>query len=196
MKEKQKQRSPEKMTEWSLDQGIPLSVYLETDEGWKFVDYYNVVGPLAAKDDILEIDLTNAKSDKVNIKLEFGFLFWEIDYAAMDFTPNQAINKYTVPVSSALDQNNIDVSDELRYDDEKYYHQPNIGDQAVLTFKAPEQIEGTKRSIILHSKGHYEILKDAEGEPDLAYLNSFRKPGSFSKFSKERFMQFYKQIQE
>ena len=195
-KEKQKQRSPEKMTEWSLDQGIPLSVYLETDEGWKFVDYYNVVGPLAAKDDILEIDLTNAKSDKVNIKLEFGFLFWEIDYAAMDFTPNQAINKYTVPVSSALDQNNIDVSDELRYDDEKYYHQPNIGDQAVLTFKAPEQIEGTKRSIILHSKGHYEILKDAEGEPDLAYLNSFRKPGSFSKFSKERFMQFYKQIQE
>ena len=195
-KEEQKDKSPEKMIEWSLDQGIPLSVYLETDEGWEFVDYYNVVGPLASKDDVLEIDLSNASNEKVKIKLEFGFLFWEIDYAAMDFTPNLTTSNYTVPVTSAMDQNSIDVSYELRYDDEKYYHQPHIGDQALLTFKVPEQIEGTKRSIILHSKGHYEILKDAEGEPDLAYLNSFRKPGAFSKFSKEKFMQFYNQFQK
>ena len=195
-KEEQKDKSPEKMIEWSLDQGIPLSVYLETDEGWEFVDYYNVVGPLASKDDVLEIDLTNAKNDKVNIKLEFGFLFWEIDYAAMDFTPNLTTSNYTVPVTSAMDQNSIDVSYELRYDDDQYYHQPHIGDQALLTFDVPEQIEGTKRSVILHSKGHYEIIKNTEGEPDLAYLNSFRKPGEFSKFSKERFMQFYNQFQK
>ena len=195
-KEEQKEKSPEKMIEWSLDQGIPLSVYLETDEGWEFVDYYNVVGPLASKDDVLEIDLTSAKNDKVNIKLEFGFLFWEIDYAAMDFTPNLTTSNYTVPVTSAMDQNSIDVSYELQYDDEKYYHQPHIGDQALLTFDVPEQIEGTKRSVVLHSKGYYEILKDAKGEPDLAYLNSFRKPGAFSKFSKERFMQFYNQFQK
>ena len=195
-KEEQKDKSPEKMIEWSLDQGIPLSVYLETDEGWEFVDYYNVVGPLASKDDVLEIDLTSAKNDKVNIKLEFGFLFWEIDYAAMDFTPNLTTSNYTVPVTSAMDQNSIDVSYELRYDDDQYYHQPHIGDQALLTFDVPEQIEGTKRSVILHSKGHYEIIKNTEGEPDLAYLNSFRKPGAFSKFSKERFMQFYNQFQK
>jgi hypothetical protein len=195
-KEEQKSRSPEDMAKWSLDQGIPLSVYLETDEGWEFVDYYNVVGPLASKDDVLEIDLTNAKNDKVNIKLEFGFLFWEIDYAAMDFTPNLTTSNYTVPVTSAMDQNSIDVSYELRYDDDQYYHQPHIGDQALLTFDVPEQIEGTKRSVILHSKGHYEIIKNTEGEPDLAYLNSFRKPGAFSKFSKERFMQFYNQFQK
>ena len=195
-KEEQKDKSPEKMIEWSLDQGIPLSVYLETDEGWEFVDYYNVVGPLASKDDVLEVDLTNAKNDKVNIKLEFGFLFWEIDYAAMDFTPNLTTSNYTVPVTSAMDQNSIDVSYELRYDDDQYYHQPHIGDQALLTFDVPEQIEGTKRSVILHSKGHYEIIKNTEGKPDLAYLNSFRKPGAFSRFSKERFMQFYNQFQK
>ena len=195
-KEEQKDKSPEKMIEWSLDQGIPLSVYLETDEGWEFVDYYNVVGPLASKDDVLEIDLSNASNEKVKIKLEFGFLFWEIDYAAMDFTPNLTTSNHTVPVTSAMDQNSIDVSYELRYDDDQYYHQPNIGDQALLTFDAPEQTEGTKRSVVLHSKGHYEILKDAEGEPDLAYLNSFRKPGAFSKFSKEKFMQFYNQFQK
>jgi len=195
-KEEQKEKSPEKMIEWSLDQGIPLSVYLETDEGWEFVDYYNVVGPLASKDDVLEIDLANAKSDKANIKLEFGFLFWEIDYAAMDFTPNLTTSNHTVPVTSAMDQNSIDVSHELRYDDDQYYHQPNIGDQAFLTFDVPEQIEGTKRSVILHSKGHYEILRDAEGTPDLVYLSSFKKPGTFSQFSRERFLEFYNRVQD
>ncbi len=195
-KEEQKEKSPEKMIEWSLDQGIPLSVYLETDEGWEFVDYYNVVGPLAAKEDVLEIDLTNAKNDKVNIKLEFGFLFWEIDYAAMDFTPSQSVDKYTVPLSSAIDQNNINVSDKLKFDDEKYYIQPNIGDEALLTFQAPNQTEGTKRSVVLHSKGHYEILKEVDGKPDIAYLKEFRKPGAFSQFSKDRFMEFYDQFQK
>ena len=190
-KEEQKKQSPEKMIKWSLDQGIPLSVYIETEDGWEFADYYNVVGPLAAKEDVLEIDLSNIKSDKVNIKLEFGFLFWEIDYAAMDFTPNHSVEKHIVSLFSAIDENNNNVSDKLIYDDEKYYIQPHIGDEALLTFQVPNQSEGTKRSFILHSKGHYEILKEIEGKPDIAYLKRFRKPGAFPQFSKNRFMEFY-----
>ena len=195
-KEKQKKQSPEKMIEWSLDQGIPLSVYLETEDGWEFVDYYNVVGPVATKDDILEIDLSNIKSEKVNIKLEFGFLFWEIDYAAIDFTPNQSVEKYIVPLSSAVDQNNSNVSNKLQYDDEKYYVQPHVGDEALLTFQVPNQVEGTKRSFILHSKGYYEILREIEGKPDIVYLKGFRKPGAFPQFSKDRFMKFYDEFQK
>ena len=190
-KEKQKKQSPEKMIKWSLDQGIPLSVYLETEDGWEFADYYNVVGPLAAKEDVLEIDLSKIKGDKVNIKLEFGFLFWEIDYAAMDFTSNHSVEKHTVSLFSAIDQNNDNVADRLMYDDEKYYIQPHVGDEALLTFQVPNKSESTKRSFILHSKGHYEILKEIDGKPDIAYLKGFRESGAFSQFSKNRFMEFY-----
>ena len=190
-KEKQKKQSPEKMIKWSLDQGIPLSVYLETEDGWEFADYYNVVGPLAAKEDVLEIDLSKIKGDKVKIKLEFGFLFWEIDYAAMDFTPNHSFQKHTIPIFSAIDQSNNNVADRLMYDDEKYYIQPHVGDRAVLTFQVPNKSEGTKRSFILHSKGYYEILKEIDGKPDIAYLKGFRESGAFSQFSKNRFMEFY-----
>ena len=195
-KEKQKKQSPEKMIKWSLDQGIPLSVYIETEHGWEFADYYNVVGPLAAKEDVLEIDLHNIKSDKVNIKLEFGFLFWEIDYVAMDFTPNHSVEEHTVSLFSAFDENNNDVSDKLMFDDKKYYIQPHIGNEALLTFQVPNQSEGTKRSFILHSKGHYEILKEIGGKPDIAHLKGFRKPGAFSQFSKDRFMKFYDEFQK
>ena len=195
-KDKQKKQSPEKLIKWSLDQGIPLSVYLETEDGWEFADYYNVVGPLAAKEDVLEIDLSKIKGDKVNIKLEFGFLFWEIDYVAMDFTPNYSVEKHTVSLFSAFDENNNNVSDKLMFDDKKYYIQPNIGNEALLTFQVPNQSEGTKRSFILHSKGHYEILKEIGGKPDIAYLKGFRKPGAFSQFSKTRFLEFYDYFQK
>ena len=144
----------------------------------------------------MEIDLSKIKGDKVNIKLEFGFLFWEIDYVAMDFTPNYSVEKHTVSLFSAFDENNNDVSDKLMFDDKKYYIQPNIGDKALLTFQVPNQSEGTKRSFILHSKGHYEILKEIGGKPDVAYLKGFRKPGAFSQFSKTRFLEFYYYFQK
>ena len=74
------------------------------------------------------------------------------------------------------------------FDDKKYYIQPNIGNKALLTFQVPNQSEGTKRSFILHSKGHYEILKEIGGKPDIAFLKGFLKPGAFSQFSKTRFL--------
>jgi len=38
-----KSRTKEELLQWSLEQGIPLSVYLETDQGWEFVDYFKTL---------------------------------------------------------------------------------------------------------------------------------------------------------
>ena len=114
----------------------------------------------------------------------------------MDFTPNHPVEKHTVSLFSAIDQNNDNVVDRLMYDDEKYYIQPHVGDEALITFQVPNKSEGTKRSFILHSKGHYEILKEIGGKPDVAYLKGFRKPGAFSQFSKTRFLEFYDYFQK
>ena len=71
-------------------------------------------------------------------KLESGFLFWEIDYVAMDFTPHLQIKQTRLSVATALDQDGRDVSDLLLQDDDLYYHQPQIGDEVILTFPIPE----------------------------------------------------------
>ena len=83
--EEQKTKPKENMIQWALDQGIPLSVYVEKDGEWHFVDYFNTVGPMAFKDDVLAFNIADIQSEKIKIKLEFGFLFWEIDYAGIDF---------------------------------------------------------------------------------------------------------------
>ncbi len=66
-------------------------LYIEKNRKWEFLDYYNIAGSVAFKDDILDISLDGVDSDSVKIKLEYGFLFWEIDYAGMDFSKNEQV---------------------------------------------------------------------------------------------------------
>ena len=37
----------DKLREWSLNQKLPLSVYVEENGKWNFTDYFNIAGPMA-----------------------------------------------------------------------------------------------------------------------------------------------------
>ncbi|MDP2806721.1 MAG: hypothetical protein Q8O74_01130, partial [bacterium] len=116
--------------------------------------------------------------------LEAGTLFWELDYAGIDFSPNAEVKSTVVPLSQAVTNQGTDVASLLTADDGGYYSQPEIGDEAVLTFVAPAAVD-MGRSVFLHSKGHYRILQDPTGKPDRQYLEAFRQPGRFNRFSLE-----------
>jgi hypothetical protein len=187
---KRQQRSTrEKVFQWAKDQGMPLSLYVERNGKWDYVDYYNIAGPMAFKEDILQIPLTGGESSPLRVKLEFGNLFWEIDYTAADFSPESTVSTYTLPVESVINEQQQDISGLLRNDDENYYTQPGFDNYAEATFSLPP-FNGQERSIFLHSKGWYEILIDTHGKPDWKYIMSLKKPGRFNQFVNERFLQF------
>ncbi len=182
---KQKSAPADQMLRWSLDQGIPLSVYVERSGKWEFVDYYNVAGPLKYKDDVLSIPLNGKESNPLKVKLEFGNHLWEIDYAAIDYSPSTPVTSYTIPVKSAITENQKDVSELLLHDDDKYYTQPEMTNQAVVTFDLPVAT-GQSRSVILHSKGWYQVLRNPAGKPDIKQLKAFKQPGHFNQFVNEQ----------
>jgi hypothetical protein len=190
-KEKRNEKSQEELLKWSFEQGMPLAVYIETDSGLKFADYFNLPGPVADKTDILNLDLSGVTGDKVNIKLVAGLLFWDIDFAGMDFSDDLAAVKTVVPISSATDENGKSVSGLLLRDDDLYLIQPEVTNETSISFPVPPPVPGKSRSVILHSKGNYEILRDTKGKPDIAYLKTFLEPGAFTRFSKEHFIQYY-----
>ena len=66
-------------------------------------------------------------------------------------------------------------------DDELYYVKGQIGDMAELVFAAPPR-NNLERSVFLHSKGHYKILRNNPGRPQVRTLKSIRKHG-LSKYS-------------
>ncbi len=192
--EKQSRDPAEELRRWSLERGIPLAVYVEREGEWQFVDYYDVVGPMAAKRDVLPLDLSDIDSEEVKVKLEFGPLFWEIDYVALDFSADLPVQLHSVPLTAAVDQDGLNVSEFLLADDDRYYIQSEIGEHAFITFPAPEAVEGVARTTILHSKGHYEVLRNPQGKPDLKRLYSLKKPGRFIEFSKELFINIHRDM--
>ena len=71
-------------------------------------------------------------------------------------------------------------------DDDHYYDQPNIGDAVMLRFSAPTLSTDLDRTVVLHSKGHYEVLHNGADTPDLMALKSYRHAGGFLEFSRDR----------
>jgi len=185
--EKQERAPGAELRQWMSDQHIPLSVYLEKNGAWEFVDYFNIAGPMAFKDDILAFGLDGVNTDTVKVKLDFGFLFWDIDYAAIDYSSNVPVNVFKCPVKSAIDENGADKLNLLTGADRNYYDQEQVGNEVTLSFDKPA-LTDESRTILLHTSGYYKILRDLQGKPQIKTLKTFRNPGRFPAYSMEMFV--------
>ena len=176
------------LQQWAIQQNIPLSVWLETAPGqWERKGFFNLAGAGILKRDVLPLDLSKVQGDQVHIKLTSGFLFWEIDCVALDFSPDQPLRTQVLPVASATDQEGRDLKELLRTDDNRYHIQPKTGDEARLSFPVIPAAPGMERSLVLHAKGHYQILRGpVGGKPSRRYLRTFTQPDAFPKYSRER----------
>lgn len=175
-----------KLQKWQLDQQLPLSVYIEKNNRWEFFDYFNIAGPAAMREDILQLNLEGITSDTVKIKLETGFRFWEVDYTAMDFSTQNEFAVSMVPLTTATASSDLEVKQTLAATDNTYYVLDEQGDEAILVFDCPD-LKNDCRSVFLHSRGYYKVLRDQTGPPDKKTLRSFRKPGRIPLFSREMY---------
>ncbi len=118
---KQQEQSPAANAEqWQIDQALPLKVFAETGNGWQYIDHFALTGNTASRDMIMEIDLSSLKSDKVNIRLESTYQFWNIDQAVMDFSDNISVHTSFIDPVSATKNDKINNLDELLKQDKKY----------------------------------------------------------------------------
>jgi len=188
----QGKRSPEKTIQWLKDQQYPLMVSVETPSGWCFIDYFNMIGPLGARDLVMPVNLTGALLSsgtdgfrKIRIKLASGFKFWDLDYVAMDFSPDEAVTVTCLAPATAVTETGKDVASLLAGNDGKYYIQKKTGEEGLLTYRAAPSDPGKVQSVFLHTKGYYTHVRNYQGPPDKERLQTFLTPGKFSRFSYE-----------
>ncbi|MBD0849483.1 hypothetical protein [Maribacter arenosus] len=180
----QQKVSKEKSAKWMNEQNIPLSIYIKTSTGWELVDRINTVGPMAFRNIAVPLDLSKAVGGEVVLKLETGFMFWEVDYAGIDFTENVTLDVKYINPYQALDENNENVTQLLASEDQRYFVQPNIGDKVWVNFKTSEPDQDIERSYFLKNRGYYNYIRDYQGDPDFRELKLFRSAGTFTDFSK------------
>lgn len=170
--------------------GIMLDVFVKTDEGWEYVDFLHTIGPMASRDFVIPIDLTKVTGETVEIKIETGFMFWDVDCAKMDFSVAAPLTVSYLKPSLVIDHEGNDHTAVLANDDEQYLVQANVGDVAELHYPAIQITTGQKQTVFLHSKGYYEPIRTFTGMPNLTKLYKFKNPKYLSQFSKEMYLEY------
>jgi hypothetical protein len=189
---KQQEKKPAaELLKWVKDQNIPLEVSVKTTDGWKKITDITTIGPLATRDIVVPVSLPAGTGPFTEIKLSSGFLFWEIDFAAIDYSQENNFSIQKVTPVKAIDEAGKDILPQLLKEDAVYLAQPAIGNTATITYKTAALKDKTKaRTYILHSKGYYEHIRNYTNKPNVAFLNQFKHPGAFPLYG----LNLYKQM--
>lgn len=186
--QKQSKIDPSERLKRMTDNDFPLSVYVKTSTGWQQVDYLFTVGPLASRDFVVPLDISGIAGDNLEIKIETGFMFWELDYTAIDYSRDNDLQVTVVDPSLATGTGLKDWTLALAKADEQYMAQENTGDVTGIIYKAPPAPQNLSQSVFLHTRGYYELVRDFKGLPQIQSLNKFKTPGYFSFFSREKYL--------
>jgi hypothetical protein len=187
--QQQKNRSAQDINKWKQEQMLPLKIEMRTDEGWQHVASLEAVGPVAFRDLAVPLKLDKIKGSAVELRLSSGFMFWELDQAAISYDEQLPfiVNKQK-PIK-AYDEKGTDVQQQLMTMEKSYLYQPVPGNVATIHFKAPALKSGKGRSYILHASGYYEHVRNFTGSPNIKELKKFREAGALSRLSYTRYRQ-------
>ncbi len=176
----------QKIERWQKDQALSLMVYVETDKGWQLTDYYPTTGNTAGRDMIMTVNIPDNNKNKVRIKLESAFMFWELDYVAMDFSQDINLKPEIIRVTTATksEQETNEVSSLTSIDN--LYSTLFQDEFLSVEFETPVTTP-SQSSYFLVSTGYYHSLKNYSGKADLVRLNHFKKKGFFSEYSESKF---------
>ena len=187
----QRSKPAAELLKWVQEQRIPLQVSVKTNNGWKNVTDITTIGPVATRNMTLPIELPQTTEPFTAIKLSSGFMFWEIDYAAIDYSEDIPFAIQKITASTATDETGKNVLPDLLNEDGIYLSQPDIGNVATIVYKSNSLVNDFKeQTYILHTKGYYEHIRDFKNKPNISFLKQFKKPGAFPLYG----IQVYKKI--
>ncbi len=190
-RERQEKADPRKLQRWQTDQALPLMVYIKTTRGWEFVDYFPLIGNTASRDMIMEIKTEGIKENKIELKLQTAYRFWDLDFAGIDYSTAQSFTKNIIQPLHATKTDGTDQKEILINSDKQYTHL--TGDEAIsFDYTVPAATENTVSSYFLVSGGYYHNLERITGKTNYTELYKFRNKGAFDKFSREK----YQEVQE
>jgi hypothetical protein len=176
---------PKEMEQWQTDQALPLMVYIEKNGKWELADYFAHTGNTASRDMIMELDISGIKTEQIKIKLETVYQFWNLDYAAIDFSENKKMNTVLIDPLKAVKGDGSSQIESVNSVDQHYCHL--VSNEEMNLEYSPSSSKDGVNSYFFVSTGYYHNIKRYEGKPQIATLMKFKNKGAFDKFSRQKF---------
>lgn len=185
-KKKQDNADSQAMEQWQKDQALPMMVYLKNGKDWKYADYFSLVGNTASRDMIMELDLAGITEETIQIKLETVYRFWDLDYAALDFSENEIQSSlFLNPVKAEKTDSTNEINNLITID-KKYTHLKGA-EGISLEFDQTTSDKNMAVSYFLVGNGYYHSLKQYEGKTKTLELMAFKNKGAFNVFSRSKY---------
>ncbi len=193
--EKQQETTAKEALAWVQEQNIPLTVSIKKKGVWQEVEYLSSVGPLSYRDLGIQLELEGIDEEVVEVKLETGYRFWEVDYVGIDYSENLPYEVAVLNPELAITGTGQVVTNLLSSQDDQYLTQEQVGDKVEITYRTTSVMEDVEYSYILKNRGYYTYIRDYEGIPDFAELQKFRDPNTFTRFSENEYHRILKAFQ-
>lgn len=174
-----------RMQELVLRQGLPIKVFVGNGDKWDYAGYFPLTGTEGYRDMIMELKLPENNTGDVRIKLETVYRFWDMDYAAIDFSYDVIFQKLKLDPLSVIHSKTGDKKDELGLVDKKYVELK--GEESIdVEFRVPA-LSIQNVSFFLVSSGYYHIQNSYPVKVNVERLKKFQKAAEFDRFSKEKY---------
>lgn len=186
--ERKDNSDPQEMFKWQQEQALPLSVSIKENGGWKKADYFITPGNTAEREMIMQLDLSGiSEENDVTIRLQTAYMFWDLDYAAMDFSGDENLSVTEIAASRITKQDGKSQEALLEKKDSAYLHLSGT-EYVDVEFSLPATADTTAvDSWFLESSGYYHFTKQFSGEPKIKELKAFLEKGAFDRFSRQKF---------
>lgn len=164
--------------------GVPLVIYVKKRNKWMEVETIQPIGNASDQSIVIPIDEKLLTEDSIEIRLQSGFKFWELDYAAMDFSKQKEFDIQTIS-PSFVSGNETNVT-ALLSNDNSYLMTESGSEPISVRFDGLNS--GKNRTLFLESKGYYVRNKMETNEPNWLELAKISRKHGLGRFSQEMFL--------
>ena len=176
---------PQKLMQCELDQHLPLLVYIKQGKDWKLVDYFLTPGNVVSRDMIMEMNLADFKdADHLQLKLETTYMFWQLDYAGMDFSEPLPFETSYIAMASASKSGKAITAPGSNQAPVTLTDQDQLDMDFVLQ---PAATASLANSYFLAGTGYYHDNTRFTGKAQLDVLAAFSKKDAFDNYSRQTF---------
>jgi hypothetical protein len=172
--------------------GVPLVIYVKKRNKWMEVETIQPIGNASDQSIVIPIDEKLLTEASIEIRLQSGFKFWELDYAAMDFSKQKEFDIQTIS-PSFVSGNETNVT-ALLSNDNSYLMTESGSEPISVRFDGLNS--GKNRTLFLESKGYYVRNKMETNEPNWLELAKISRKHGLGRFSQEMFLKSIMTVQQ
>lgn len=187
--EKNHARTPEEAEAGMKEAGIPMQLSIKKGDEWVEIESVDLVGEVSYNTLAFPIDESLITGENIEVRLQAGYKFWDLDYVGMDFSQDSDLVIETIKPSIAKGSSNDLAA--LSQDDDLYMQHFATGDSTHIKFDGLKST-GEKRTIIMRSKGYYLSNDEYTGTPYWRELVKLKAPGGLSRLSQNLYLEFSK----